>query len=303
MRSSATSSGRPCLGWGFGLQSSLPALGRDLTRENFPWRAAVPRTCRCRRSAQRTPQGSGRCQACGPGRRAEPGSCWGTRTSGRWRPSAPASRTSCAARSRRSAATCSAPGPRGKQTHCCLILGNAAGEEAGATCARSVSHRAHQNAPCSLPGLTKISGPSKATCTGSSGWIANGIAVKKKSHLNTKWAAATTFRYYIQEELRPCESNQQKCCYDTESEKHPLRWTRQCAEIRDIFDFFFPSFTSQLSPELCWTLHHLATGSGTTSHSSLACFRMFTNVDFPAAVGEVSRNNFSEKPPTAVLFN
>lgn len=104
------------------------------------------------------------------------------------------------------------------------------------------------------------------------------------------------------EELRHCESNQQKCSYHTESEKHPVCWIHWYSEIRGTFDFFF-SFTSQSSPELCCTLHHLATGSGTTSHSSLVCFRIFTKVDFPAAVGKAFRNNVSEKPPTVALFN
>lgn len=69
------------------------------------------------------------------------------------------------------------------------------------------------------------------------------------------------------------------------------------------FHLCFLYHTSQSSSEFCWTLHHLATGSGTTSHSSSACLRIFTNVDFPAAVEKAFRKNGSQKTPTASLFN
>ena len=57
-------------------------------------------------------------------------------------------------------------------------------------------------------------------------------------------------------------------------------------------------FHTSNSSWVLWTLHHRATGSGTTSQSSQTCLRIFTNVDFPAAVvrGKVKLRKETKMP-------
>lgn len=167
-------------------------------------------------------------------------------------------------------------------------------ENSGARHPRYILRWAHQNTPCSLPG--------------SSGWIANGITGSWENNLTakTKWAEQEfSTSYGISEHtshgsgtilsIHLVSSQWLQATLVTLHCFQKLHLT-QNTKLEEHLTFFPPSFTSQSSPELCWTLHHLATGSGTTSHSSLACFRIFTKVDFPAAVEKQEQRRWKAPP-------
>lgn len=57
-----------------------------------------------------------------------------------------------------------------------------------------------------------------------------------------------------------------------------------CIIWRTFPPLFWDVVSSWTSSWILWASHHLAMGSGTTSQSSQTCLRIFTNVDFPAAM-------------------